>query len=358
MANTGYRAVLTKHAGLADSVDLKPTVTTAVTFRKKKSTRKKRRRSRKTVEMDVDALDHDPQYPSPFADEDYSHRDITPTDLSLTSHRLVDEVNNNTHSNHTLMTHISIPRSPYSSLPSPPPPPPLSPPPLTPSSSIHTDLTPQRRRAGEEDYPLRYLKTLTIVPPLPLLSPPPPPPPPTPPPTPPPPPPSPPLLPSTLTDEDNLSNQSFKSTKIVPPTLQTPPPADVEDNVSGNIQLLPPCESGDNQLHPIELLKQMSKRFKLECDRRRRKTVILNEKAQARNIAEQAKHIVIAAKRGWSYDTDNLKGITWTDNDEPSAVVRSPEYAELERLGLGKYDSSGCWIPNSTRLKNKFLSFR
>jgi len=337
MANTGYRTELTKHVGLAESVDLKPTITTAVTLRKKKSTRKKRRRSQKTVEVDVDALDHDHQYPSPLADEDYSHRVITHTDLSLTSHRPVGE-NNNTHSNHTLMTHISNPRSPYSSLSSPLPP--LSPP-LTPSSSIHTDLTPQRHRAGEEDYSLRNLKTLTVVPPLPLLSPPPPPP-----------------LPSTSIDEDNFLTQCFKSTKIVPPTLQTPPPADVEDNVSGNIHLLPPCESGDSQLHPVELLKQMSKRFKLECDRRRRKTVILNEKAQARNIAEQAKHVVIEAKRGWSYDADNFKGITSTDGDEPSAVVRSPEYAELERLGLGKYDSGGCWIPNSTRLKNKFLSFR
>jgi len=38
----------------------------------------------------------------------------------------------------------------------------------------------------------------------------------------------------------------------------------------------------------------------------------------------------------------NPKGVTWADDEEPSAIVRLPEYAELERLGLGEYGSDGC----------------
>ncbi|XP_008184302.1 nuclear pore complex-interacting protein family member B4-like [Acyrthosiphon pisum] len=390
MAITGYRLEATKPVGFSESVGLKPEAMTPVTSKKRKSARKQRRRSRKVAV--VDGLDHERPYPPPSpVDKHHSLRDITPTSLYLASsspsaenqllrditptppslasrslsaedHSLQDITSTtvslashspsadnhslrditpiplsliphsplaeeyNAHSLHTGMTHISNPpsisESPPSRLPSTPPT----------DQTIHTNLSPERRRAGEEDYPLRYLKNSSIIPP--------------------PPPPPPPA------DEEDFPPRGFTPTNIYFQTQLPPPPADEEDNASININLPPPHASGDSPLHPVELLKRTAKRFKLECERRRKTTVIQNEKAQARNIAEQAKHVVMAAKRGWSYDGDHSKGVTWTDDEEPSAIVRLPEYAELERLGLGKYDSDGCWVPSSTRLKKRFLSLR
>ncbi|XP_008184300.1 abl interactor homolog [Acyrthosiphon pisum] len=380
MSTTRYRSDATKPVGFSDSVDLKFVATTAVTSKTRKSAKKQRRRSRKVTV--VDGLNHErPNSPlspvhedhslrvitptppslasrgpsaenhslrditpslnflasrSPSADN-HSLRDITPTPISLIPHSPPAE-EYNAQSYHTLMTHISNSPSLSVSRPSP------SPFPSTSASSssripsapptdqtIRTNLTPERRRAGEEDYPLRYPKSSSNVPP--------------------PPPPPPPA------DED-FPSQNFTPTNIYSQTQLPPPPADEEDNACKNINLPPPHASGDSPLHPVELLKQTAKRFKLECERRHKTTVIQNEKAQARNIAEQAKQVVMAAKRGWSYDGDHRKGVTWTDEEEPTAVIRLPEYAELEQLGLGKYDSDGCWVPSSTRLKRRFLSLQ
>jgi len=271
---------------------------------------------------------------SPSAD-DHSLRDITPTPLSLIPHSPPAE-EYNVHSYHTRMTHISNPPSISESRPSSPSRLPSTPPT---DQTIYTNLSLRRRRAGEEDYPLQYLKNSSISPQPPS-------------PPPPPPPPPPPV------DEEDFPPRGFTPTNIYFQTQLPPPPADEEDNVSININLQSSRASGDSPLHPVELLKRTAKRFKLECERRRKTTVIQNEKAQARNIAEQAKHVVMAAKRGWSYDGDHPKEVTWTDDEEPSAIIRLPEYAELERLGLGKYDSDGCWVPSSTRLKKRFLSLR
>jgi len=262
-------------------------------------------------------------------------RGITPTPLPLVSHSPSAEEYNE-HSYHTLKTLIyNPPLSEYR--PSSSPSTSASYPSRLPSTpqtytTIPTDLSPQRRRAGEEDNPLRYLKNSMNVPPPPPLPPP--------------------------VDEEDFPPRGFTPTNINFPRPLSPPPADEEDNACINIHLPPPRASGDSPLHPVELLKRTAKRFKLECERIHRTTVIKNEKAQARNIAEQAKHVVMAAKRGWSYNGDHPKGVTWTDDEEPSTTVRLPEYAELERLGLGKYDSDGCWVPSSTRLKKRFLSSR
>jgi len=393
MATTEYRSDATKFS-FSDSAGLKPEATTAVTSKKRKSARKQRRRSRKVTV--VDGLDHERPYPPPSpVDEHHSLRDITPTSLYLASsspsaenhllrditppppsvasrspsaedHSLQDITSTpvslvsrtpsadnhslrditpeplsliphsplteeyNGDSYHTRMSHISKPPSISESRPSSPSRLPSAP---STDQTIHTNLSLQRRRAGEEDHPLRYLKNSSTV-------------------LPPPPPPPPPA------DEEDFPPRGFTPTNIYFQTQLPPPPADEEDNEIININLPPPRASGDSPLCPVELLKRTAKRFKLECERRRKTTMIHNEKAQARNIAEQAKHVVMAAKRGWSYDGDHPKGVTWTDDEEPSAIVRLPEYAELERLGLGKYDSDGCWVPSSTRLKKRFLSLR
>jgi len=285
--------------------------------------------------------------------DNHSLRDITSTPLSVIPHSFAAK-EYNSHSYHTLMTHISNPPSLSESRPSSSPSTsasPLSRLPSTPPTyqTIHTDMSPQRRRAGEEDYPLRCLNNLSIVVP---------PPPPPPPPSSPPPPPLPPPPPPPPADEEDFPPRGFTPTNFFFQTQLPPLSAEKEGNASTNINLPPPRASGDSPPHPVERLKRTAKLFKLECERRRKTTVIQNEKAQTRNIAEQAKHVVMVAKHGWSYYGDHPKGVTWTDDEEQPAIVRLPEYAELERLGLGKYDSDGCWVPSSTRLKKRFLSLR
>ncbi|XP_060855568.1 cystinosin homolog [Metopolophium dirhodum] len=45
-------------------------------------------------------------------------------------------------------------------------------------------------------------------------------------------------------------------------------------------------------------------------------------------------YVFYRPERGWSYDRDYPKGVTWTDDEDPSGIVRLPEYTKLEQLGV------------------------
>lgn len=80
--------------------------------------------------------------------------------------------------------------------------------------------------------------------------------------------------------------------------------------------------------------------------------------------------MVIAAKRGWPLnddDDDDSDRKKMADDDRDSDrsgdsrrnSVRTSEYEELERLGLGKYDGAGRWVPSSRKkLYNKLRRFQ
>lgn len=334
----GYRPESSKRVGFADSVSFESSAAAAAISAKRKSTRKKRRRSRKSAAAAAElATADDPVIePPPYS----FHPPPVEDDHSLRDHNIIASYSEplltaaeqySARSHHTLTStpvgdSTSRPSCLLHSFPTKEDEEEAAHP-IT--DTFHGDLIPHRRRAGQEDNQLRDLTPSTIS--VPLLP-----------------------LPPTA-DEYDFPLRGFTplstAVRSTPPPPPPPPPP------------LRPA-SGDGQLHPIELLKQTATRFKLECERRRRTTDVQHEKAQARNIAEQAKRVVMEAKRGWSYGRDDHKGagtVVWSDDDddddEPSTagVVRLPEYAELERLGLGKYDSGGRWVPSSNRLRNRFL---
>lgn len=140
-----------------------------------------------------------------------------------------------------------------------------------------------------------------------------------------------------------------------PPDLPPPPPPpspSVSKQQPRTSTTQEPSFGHDGCLDPVERLKQTAKRFERECARQRRLTAEHEIKNKARAIAEQAKHVVTMAKRERHGDGGRPKQRT-ADNDKFRSRChhKTSEYAELERLGLGKYDNGGRWVPHS---KNKF----
>lgn len=119
--------------------------------------------------------------------------------------------------------------------------------------------------------------------------------------------------------------------------------------------------SHDNTIDPLELFRQTAKLFDKECQKRRLSNVDSGEKTRAKIIAEEAKNVAVtmAAIRGWSDDTKDGRKVQTTTAVAENKARGGSEYAELERLGLGKCDDGGRWVPNSNnRLKNKLMCFQ
>lgn len=142
--------------------------------------------------------------------------------------------------------------------------------------------------------------------------------------------------------------------------LSTPPGGGGEDDT----------DDGGGRPSPLDLFRRTAARFARENRRRRQLAAVRDEKAQARAIAEQAKDVVLAAKRGRrddgrcddaDDDADACRERAIADGRavRQSAGRDTSEYAELERLGLGKCDGAGRWVPNTNNmLRDKLLRFQ
>lgn len=149
-----------------------------------------------------------------------------------------------------------------------------------------------------------------------------------------------------------------------PPAPPPPPPtAHVHRKSAGSDD----GDGGTDTTDPLERFRRTAKRFEKECRRRRQANAVREELAQAKSFAEQAKDVavVLAAKRDRSYDARSRRKARDAAGEDADVVQRDrrlnggSEYAELERLGLGKCDDSGRWVPNSrNRLKDRLVCFQ
>lgn len=141
----------------------------------------------------------------------------------------------------------------------------------------------------------------------------------------------------------------------------------------------PPIKRGRSRADPAKQLKPGAKHFENErCRRHRRRRQVTVASSvddcvysKMERAIRNAEYVVMNAKRGWPLfdDSDDyeqrrrVKIITPVEDRHRESVANEcrekTEYVELQRLGLGRKNDSGRWVPNTkNKLKDKLVYFQ